>query len=315
VANRDSAQGAGPDRILAKDTLLDLGRLKLQTARRYRKFTRTRKKMLGQLNAWLEPMSNDFDRAPMARAQLEQMVSKTPLYPEVTGDMAVYSTYCGTLKSFTFDLSNTARRFPHYFVSNNPHALDAAEALGWHPIPLDLPVSDNPILSAQQAKIAKAMPHLFPDLNRHRHLAYIDDKKAVPFDDIDRGIAVLQATGAAMATRLSPHVSGNILREFTDAMFQERYRLQAHQITEFMLARIEAGKTLETDRLFTTNFSLRDTAHPRVRALNEAWYDDILACGIECQIAFAFLAQGNADIADLPAPPRKKYLGKKIEDA
>ena len=103
-----------------------------------------------------------------------------------------------------------------------------------------------------------------------------------------------------------------MLWEFTNSLFQDRYREQSHQMLRYMLAQIAAGKTLETDRLFTTNFILRDTDHPRTQMLGERWYDDILACGIDCQLPFAFLAQGEDAILDLPAPSRKKYLGERL---
>ncbi|NDV48016.1 MULTISPECIES: hypothetical protein [unclassified Salipiger] len=291
---------------------MSLALMKLRTIVKYRRMTRALRKTVRRIEHDSSGISNEFDRAPLQREALLPLIGSAPVHAGESSEMAVYSTYCGPLGSFTYDKNNRPTTWPHYFVSNNRSALEIVEGLGWKPIFLDLPVSKNPVLSAHQAKVAKALPHLFPDLARHRFLTYMDDKRRIPHGDLEGIRDQLVEAGGAMALRLSPHIEGNILWEFTDSLFQDRYREQAHQMLRYTLAQMESGKTLETDRLFTTNFILRDMADPRIAALNERWYDDILACGIDCQLAFAFLAQGEPAIVDLPAPPRKKYLGKKI---
>jgi hypothetical protein len=288
--------------------------IKLRALTRLRKFKRWRRDSLRALAQRFDPMTDDFDRAPYVRAALTARIGAAPAWPDVQGEIAVYTTFCGRLGNLTFNRKNKARDHPHYFVSNNLSALKMGEALGWRPIFLDLPIVANPVESAQQAKVAKALPHLFPDLARHRCLVYTDDKQTVPYDALAGVFARLETEQAAMAVRASNHIKDNILWEFTDSLFQPRYRVQAHQMLRFVLAQMEAGKTLETDRLFATGLVLRDQAHPRAVALNEAWYDGILACGIDCQLAFDFLAQGEAAILDLPPAPRKKYLGKPVKD-
>lgn len=289
--------------------------LKLRLIAERRKRTRNWRKARKARADRRAGLSDDYDRGPLERANLGKAISDRVFFPEAQGGYAVFSTFCGETKNFTFDKNNRAREVPHYFVSNNDTALEIVTALGWLPIRLDLPVSTNTILSAQQSKIAKAMPHLFPDLARHRFLVYSDDKQRIKHDELPGQIAVLTEKGGAMAVRLSPHIKDNVLWEFTDSLFQDRYRIQAHRMLRYTLRQLEDGKTLESDRLFMTGFAIRDMAHPRTVPICEQWYDEILECGIDCQLAFDFLAQGNADIVDLPAPPRKKYLGKKIAPA
>ncbi|MBE9640921.1 hypothetical protein [Salipiger mangrovisoli] len=296
---------------------MSLSHLKLRAIVKYRRFTRGLRKTVRRLEHSSSGISNEFDRAPLQRTALAAGIGQAALHPAPEGlgqstDMAIYSTYCGPLGSFTYDRNNRPERWPHYFVSNNPTVLEIVGDLGWKPIPLDLPISGNPVLSAHQAKVAKALPHLFPDLARHRFVTYLDDKRRIPHAELEGLRDTLVEKHGAMALRLSPHIRDNVLWEFTDSLFQDRYRAQSHQMLRYMLAQLEAGKTLETDRLFTTNFILRDMADPRTAALGERWYEDILSCGIDCQLPFAFLAQGEEAIVDLPAPPRKKYLGKKL---
>ncbi len=287
--------------------------IKLRALTKYRKFLRWRRDRLRAVAARFDPISNTFDRASLDRSALEaQLAGSEVLYPEAQGDVAVYTTFCGKLRNLTFNRKNKARRVPHYFVSNNRHALKMGAALGWQPIFLDLPISGNPVEAAQQAKVAKAMPHLFPDLAKHRYLVYTDDKQTVPYDDLPGIQARLIGEAGAMAVRLSNHVQENILWEFTDSLFQPRYQAQAHQMLRFMLAEMAAGKTLETDRMFATGLVIRDQRHPEATGLNARWYDAIMSCGIDCQLAFDFLAQGEALILDLPPAARKKYLGKTI---
>lgn len=287
--------------------------LKLRAIAKYRKLVRKRRAFFGWLTSRSDPMTNEFDRALLERSALIERIGQAETHPGVTGEIAVYSTFCGTLKNLTLDRTNRARTYPHYFVSNNRQVLGMAEALGWLPIFIDLPISANPIEAAHQAKVAKALPHLFPDLARHRYLLYTDDKKAVKYEKYPGVVEKLKEAGAAMALQESSHIRDNILWEYTDSLHQPRYMAQAHQMLRYTLSQLEAGKTLDTKVLFNTAFIARDMQHPQVRALNEAWYDDILACGIDCQLAFDFLAQGRDDIVALPPAPRKKYLGKKIE--
>lgn len=290
-------------------------KLTLKAVRKRHKIRRRLRDLFRAVQHWTYPISDDFDRAPLSREALTRIIPTQPAHPEKDAPVAVYSTYCGPTRSFSFDINNQARDYPHYFVSNNHRALRIAEGFGWLPIFLDVPLSKNPVLGAHQSKIAKALPHLFPDLARHRFLVYSDDKQRIHHTEIPGFIDRLTAANGAMALKLSPHVKENILWEFTDSLFQDRYRLQAHRMLKFTLAQIDAGKRLETDRMFMTGYSIRDMNHPDAAALNEAWYDDILACGIDCQLAFDFLAQDNPLIVDLPAPDRKKYLGKSLDKA
>lgn len=287
--------------------------LTLNAVRKRHKLRRKLRSLFQAAQHWAYPISDDFDRAPLERAAIAKAIAPEPAHPCQEAEFAVYSTYCGPVKTFTFDINNRPRNVPHYFVSNNRRALAIVERLGWLPIFIDLPISDNPIFSAHQAKIAKALPHLFPDLARHRFLVYSDDKQRIRHEELPGFIRTLTERGGAMAFKLSPHIQDNLLWEYTDSLFQDRYRMQAHRMLRFTVDQMKTGKTLETDRMFTTAFSLRDMTHPETAALNERWYDDILACGIDCQLAFDFLAQGNSLIVDLPKPERKKYLGRKIE--
>lgn len=285
---------------------------KLRLIAELRKWKRKKWRFFNALADGASEPSAEIDLAPLALDAVRTRIPQAPVHGDDGAEMAVYSTFCGPTLNFTFDHNNTARDWPHYFISNNRTVLDIVSDLGWKPIFLDLPISQNPVECAHQAKVAKALPHLFPDLARHRVLAYSDDKQRIRHDALPGIRDQLVASGGAMALHRSPHIKDNVLWEFTDSLFQDRYRVQSHQMLRYMLSKMETGETLAVDRLFATGFILRDMAHPRAQMLNETWYQDILTCGIDCQLSFAFLAQGETDIIDLPPLPRKKYLGRKI---
>lgn len=289
--------------------------MKLKLISRYRKLGRHRKAWLERAAQGRAKLSNDFDRTPLERENLGALLGPLPHHPEEPADTAIYSTFCGPLSKFTFDRNNRARDCPHYFVSNNASALNIAADLGWKPIFIDLPIRRNPVEAAHQAKIAKALPHLFPDLARHRFLVYSDDKQRIPHEELPGFRETMLAGNGAMALRESPHIRDNLLWEFTDSLFQDRYRVQSHQMLRYTLRQLESGRKLEAKHLFTTSFIFRDMFHRDTARINELWYDDILACGIDCQLSFDFIAQDEPAIVALTAPPRKKYLGKPITDA
>ncbi len=213
---------------------------------------------------------------------------------------AVYSTYCGSSKNKTLINIRISSDIPHYFVSNNDDILFEAEALGWKAIKLELPVFENRVLSAFQAKIAKAVPHIFSELNKHRYLMYADDK--LYFDPKLIGGIIEQQGGSGFSLLLREHnfLHGNILQEFAEALGQKRYRVLRDRMIKFINEQVSGGLRLDRDKLFWTSAILRNNYHPDTIKINEEWYLSILKCGINCQLSFNFLAQKYDSIATMP---------------
>lgn len=220
--------------------------------------------------------------------------------PPFKPNLAVYSTYCGTLKNLTF----CARRYddyPAYFITNNREVLPVAQANGWIPLLLEgMEPSDDPIVSATQAKLAKAMPHRFEPLSQYDFLFYTDDKYKLQETILPGLAASMRANRSPMAMKLHPWLKPNVLLEYTESLGQKRYFDQRGMMIEYISSQLMAGLKVQTDRHFTTNCILRDMRHPEIAALNETWYQHIQACGIECQVSFFFVAQLFANITALP---------------
>tara|TARA_R110000822_G_scaffold8704_16_gene34258 strand:+ start:5816 stop:6736 length:921 start_codon:yes stop_codon:yes gene_type:complete len=215
--------------------------------------------------------------------------------------LAVYSVYFGSSANKTLGEVPVPTGVDHYFISNNQEVLRRAAALGWIPRLLDLEVSGNVILSAHQSKIPKALPHRFAFLKDYRYLLYLDDKIRLDSHAFTGLISVLESSGAPLALKRHPSLDSNILEEFGEAMLQVRYRAQSKQIITYVTEELGSGYRLDSGRLFVTGIILRDMTHPEVNNINELWYSHILRCGIECQIAFDFVAQRYPNIAELPS--------------
>ncbi|MDA7428192.1 hypothetical protein PGB28_06960 [Primorskyibacter aestuariivivens] len=282
-------------------------KLLLKAIREYHKFRRNIRSWNRALAHMASPISDDYSRAPLSLDSVAKSAIGQGIHDHQDKNVpAYYSTFCGPTSRLTFRPQKQMGAYPKYFVSNNPKVLQIVNAYGWRPIFLDLPISSNPIESAHQAKIAKAVPHLFPDLRQHRYLIYVDDKQGVKPDRIETDLARLKSERSPMAAALWSHISGNILLEYTTGMLNERYRLQSHHMARYTMQKLAKGAQLDHARCFATGYILRDTEHPLHDSLSRKWYDDIMECGVLCQLSFNFLAQEHAEIIDLPPLKAKK---------
>lgn len=246
-------------------------------------------------------LSNSFDRRLLEIANLNRLISsKAENSTTFTKELAIYSTYFGSSTNKTFNANRVAADVDHYFISNNSDILFNAAKTGWIPIFLNLEISTNRVLSAQQAKIPKALPHLFPELAAYQFLFYVDDK-------IDFDVSTLQSlremmckNNSSLMVRAHPSLHDNILNEFAAAMIQPRYQAQRDQTVEYIDNKLHEGLTLKVEHLYWTSAILRNMAHPETVEINEDWYANILECGIECQISFDFVAQKYSSIAVMP---------------
>lgn len=248
--------------------------------------------------------SNEFDRSALQLDTLKFLIAKTDSFPErlkATKKFAVYSTFFGTSHTKTFNTTQIDPQYDHFFISNNENVLALAKARGWIPIFLQLNISTNRVLSAQQSKVPKALPHLFPALKHYDFLFYVDDKIAFNANKIYLlKDLLIHGQNYAVLIREHPSLTNNILNEFAAAMIQPRYQSQRDQVVAYIDKQIKSGLKLQVDRLFWTSAILRNMNHADTRLINENWYEAIIDCGIECQVSFDFIAQRYSSIAVLP---------------
>ena len=248
-------------------------------------------------------LSNEFDRSCLQLNALKPLLANTTAHNEHrngTKEFAVYSMFFGNSNAKTFNKADIDHHFDHFFISNNPQILKIATDRGWHPIYLDLPISANRVLSAQQSKIPKALPHLFPALHHYDSLLYVDDKIAFSASKMHQLSQTLIQQNQALMIREHPSLTHNILNELAVAMIQPRYQAQRDQMVAYIDAQIKSGLQLRVEHLFWTSAILRNMRHSETYLINEDWYNAILDCGIECQITFDFVAQKYNSISLMP---------------
>jgi hypothetical protein len=140
---------------------------------------------------------------------------------EYKPNLAVYSTYCGTAKNLTF----CARRYdeyPAYFITNNPDVLTIVEDNGWTPLLIEgMEPTEDPIISATQAKFAKALPHRFVALEKYDFLFYTDDKYKLVESMLPGLAASLRANHSPIAMKRHPWLKPNVLLEYTESLGQK----------------------------------------------------------------------------------------------
>jgi hypothetical protein len=165
--------------------------------------------------------------------------------------IAVYSTFCGTSENIPKGLVAADSEYDHYFISNNEDVLRLARQRGWIPISLNLEVSENIVLSAHQAKVAKALPHIFRQLAGYQYLFYVDAKISFNTRRLPEFVEILAKSNAPIAVRKHQILlHSNILHEFGEAMQQARYRVQREQTVNYIMEQLRDRFSLECKFLF-----------------------------------------------------------------
>jgi hypothetical protein len=217
-----------------------------------------------------------------------------------TEGCAIYTTYCGHSKNRTFKPWEISADTDYFFVSNNQSVLKEAEPYGWKPIYLPLEVFENKVFSAYQAKIGKAIPHIFPALARYRYLMYVDDKIKFRSLQLPRLVPLMGNGLFSIGIREHNFLKKNVLQEFAEALGQKRYKVLRDHMIAFITKSLDSGLDLQPERIYWTSAILRDNLHKDTIRINEDWYKAILECGINCQLSFNFIAQRYESIAVLP---------------
>jgi len=214
-------------------------------------------------------------------------------------NLAIISTYCGETSKKTFKPIHY-RKYPSYFFSNNNEILSKANQFGWNSIKLDqFEKTEDRLISSQQAKYVKVVPHLIPELAEYDYLLYLDDKVNVDENRIETFISDLKNKESILSIRFHDFLPNNVLFEFAEGQKQKRNEMQRDQIVKYLMSKLEQGYKFDS-QLYWTSAILRDMRHPKIRDLNNRWYEDIQQCGIHCQISFLFIAQEFGNIGVLP---------------
>jgi len=182
-----------------------------------------------------------------------------------------------------------------YFLTNNEGLAEAANAFGWNSVLLmDIPLVDSmlDVSYAQQNAASSKQLKVFPQRFLSKEFDFIvwfDNKYNLLVGAVLDTIMKWDST-VAMMLHTRYHCCGADL-EFTASMLQPRYAISKQQMTQYMEEEIELGYPVHGERHFQTGFIIYNMNHKDTLSIQQMWQEHIERVGINCQIAFYFVAQ------------------------
>jgi hypothetical protein len=162
----------------------------------------------------------------------------------------------------------------------------------WIPIFDDKKSEDDLIENNMIGKYIKACPHLHEILKQYDYLCFFDSKLNVSDTFVQELInKFFIQQNYAMAIHEHWFIHNNVWNEFDASMYQERYKLQEDKYKTYIQKQVQNGLSEITEHHAAIGFIVKNMKHPKINQLNETWYQHILECGIQCQIAFFFVKQ------------------------
>jgi hypothetical protein len=223
--------------------------------------------------------------------------------------IAIYSNYCGADAGARANVNyNRVNGYEHFFYTNNGVVAAQMQGVGWNVRNLDVPVTNDQVVSCMQAKEQKCRPHLLPDLQNYDFVVFRDAKMTgLDFAQLPKIIRLMQERGLHSAF---PVHRRNVVAEACESMFQPRYAGQRQQITDYICEELERGHRARMPIHFGCNMFVRDTKHVDSEYVGENWMEHTVRVGLQDQVAFHFVAQQFPLI--LPIPQEVGYRNSEI---
>lgn len=178
-----------------------------------------------------------------------------------------------------------------YFYTNSVHIYESLKNTKWIPILLKYTVdttksNDHFCQDTMFAKHLKAMPHLYEELNKYEYTFYFDATvKKINVEKVE------ELATHSLRFKINPDIKNGILNELHEAILQPRYAAEKERYELYIKEQILKGFAMKTDVHLVSTFILRKMNDPAVIQFNTVWYENIIKCGIECQIALFFVNQ------------------------
>jgi hypothetical protein len=184
-------------------------------------------------------------------------------------------------------------KYDCYYYTNNKRLYSDLANTKYIAIYEDKPTQDDMIESNMVGKHIKALPHLYPELNKYDYVCYLDSKLGKInnkfIEDYIQKYFIEQ--NYAMLIRNHGWVLPNVWAEYNESMMQERYVYEKDKYVKYIFKQVENGLSEITNTHCTNNFMVRNMNHTDIIKLNTTWYEHILECGIQDQISFFFVKQ------------------------
>ena len=176
-----------------------------------------------------------------------------------------------------------------YFFSNNKSTLKRLSR-NWIPVFVDIPIKNTSGENAMDAKLLKACPHRFSELRGYRYTVYFDSKLSINESLVLKNIQQMESTNYVMLVNKHPFIESSVWDEYSEAMLQERYRVDSEKYKEYIFKQQRRGLAITTDIHYETSAIIRKSS-PLTEEIGELWYSHIQETGCECQISFFFIKQ------------------------
>ena len=193
------------------------------------------------------------------------------------------------------DVINTipSRKYDCFYLTNNTQTYERLQSTEWISVFLPIPIKENNNLNAFDSKFFKACPHLIKELENYEYTVYIDSKSVLVNESLL--IQLINKYSHApilmIPHRWWPCIHKAVIFEFSQSLQQDRYVQEKQKILDYINNKIEKGYSLSLPMHYETGFIVRKNHHDLIIKLNEAWYREIVQCGIQCQISFFFVQQ------------------------
>lgn len=175
-------------------------------------------------------------------------------------------------------------KYKCYYFTNNKKLIQLLKNTNWIIVEVDLPIKD-----AFDSKIYKCCPHFYKQLNDADFICYFDSKIEVNDNRVISHITELNDQEIIILPQ-HPFIKNNVWDEYNEAIKQDRYNKQKLIYKKYINNKLSLNFKETVKNHLTTHFIIRKNTEI-CRRINEEWYDNVLKCGIMCQISFFFIQQ------------------------
>jgi hypothetical protein len=214
-------------------------------------------------------------------------------------DLAYYTCYFGGLKNYSRLIPPLpSTKYDCYYFTNDRYIYNNLLNTQWIVIFMNnVPIHHCNIKNAMEVKLIKSCPHKFEQLKNYKYLCWLDSKIQVYENEIEKLITELSNNDNKIIV-MSKHPYSDkfnsVWDEFNLAISYNRYREEKDKYQQYIENQLKKGFSEKINIHFHSGWILRKMCK-KTEEYGEMWYEHILECGIECQIALSFIQQKYID--------------------
>jgi len=202
--------------------------------------------------------------------------------------VAVYTCFFGSDDNGAFVINEPELKYDCYYFTNNKKMIEKLKSSKWKGIYVDIPIKNNLTLDSFDSKKLKACPHYFDILNKYDITIYMDSKLKLK-KNIYKLIEDFDKSNYSYVIPKHPFLH-DVWGEYNECLSQPRYEIEKDKYKKYIEKNLEKGYKNKLDYHYTTCFIIRKN-DKKTNEINDRWYENIIECGIECQISFFFIQQ------------------------